>query len=71
MLLHLTPSPVIRLQRAIALRYTSGPRAAMSELDSLAGALDDYHLYHATRADLLRELGHTEQARAADRIALG
>jgi RNA polymerase sigma factor (sigma-70 family) len=70
MLLHLAPSPVTRLHRAIALRYTSGPRAAMAELDALAGALDRYHLFHATRAELLRELGHPDQARAADRLAL-
>jgi predicted RNA polymerase sigma factor len=43
---------------------------AMAELDALAGALDRYHLYHATRAELLRELGHPDQARAADRLAL-
>jgi RNA polymerase sigma factor (sigma-70 family) len=70
MLLHLAPSPVTRLHRAIALRYTVGPRAAMSELDGLAGALDDYHLFHATRADLLRQLGDPDEARAADRRAL-
>jgi RNA polymerase sigma factor (sigma-70 family) len=70
MLLHLAPSPVTRLHRAIAVRYTAGPAAAMSELDSLAGALARYHLYHATRADLLRELGQPDQARAADRRAL-
>ncbi len=70
MLLHLAPSPVTRLHRAIALRYSSGPGAAMAELDALAGALDRYHLYHATRAELLRELGHPDQARAADRLAL-
>jgi predicted RNA polymerase sigma factor len=70
MLLHLAPSPVTRLHRAVALRYASGPQAAMAELDSLAGLLDRYHLYHATRADLLRELGHPDQARAADRLAL-
>ena len=70
MLLHLAPSPVTRLHRAIALRYTAGPRAAMAELDTLAGALDRYHLYHATRAELLRELGHPDRARAADRLAL-
>jgi RNA polymerase sigma factor (sigma-70 family) len=70
MLLHLASSPVIRLHRAIALRYTSGPQAAMAELDTLAGVLDRYHLYHATRADLSRELGHPDQARAADRRAL-
>jgi RNA polymerase sigma factor (sigma-70 family) len=70
MLLHLAPSPVTRLHRAIARRYTVGPRAAMSEVDALAGALDDYHLFHATRADLLRQLGDPDEARAADRRAL-
>ena len=70
MLLHLAPSPVTRLHRAIALRYTSGPQAAMTELDTLAGVLDRYHLYYATRADLARELGHPDQARAADCRAL-
>jgi RNA polymerase sigma factor (sigma-70 family) len=70
MLLHLAPSPVTRLHRAIAVRYTSGPRAALAELDALAVALDGYHLYHATRAELLRELGQPGRARAADRRAL-
>jgi RNA polymerase sigma factor (sigma-70 family) len=70
MLLHLAPSPVTRLHRAIALRYATGPRAALAELDALAGHLDDYHLYHATRAELLRQLGHPDQARTADRRAL-
>jgi len=70
MLLHLAPSPVTRLHRAIAVRYTTGARAAMAELDDLAGVLGGYHLYHASRAELLRELGHPGQARAADRHAL-
>ncbi|MGV9799743.1 RNA polymerase sigma factor [Mycobacterium sp. NPDC003449] len=70
MLLYLEPSPVTRLHRAIALRYTAGPGAAMDQLDGLAEALDRYHLYHATRADLFRELGRPEPARAADRRAL-
>jgi RNA polymerase sigma factor (sigma-70 family) len=70
MLLHLAPSPVTRLHRAIALRYRSGPQAAMAELDLLAGELDRYHLYHATLADLWRELGRPDEARAADRRAL-
>ncbi|MFL6087764.1 MAG: RNA polymerase sigma factor [Mycobacterium sp.] len=70
MLLHLAPSPVTRLHRAIALRYRSGPEAAMTELDALASELDRYHLYHATRADLWRELGRTDEARAADHRAL-
>lgn len=70
MLLHLEPSPVTRLHRAIALRYHSGPQAAMAELDLLAGELDRYHLYHATRADLLRAVGNPAAARVADRRAL-
>jgi len=70
MLLRLAPSPVTRLHRAIALRYAAGPADAMSELDELSDALDRYHLLHAARADLLRELGHPEQARAADQRAL-
>jgi RNA polymerase sigma factor (sigma-70 family) len=70
MLLHLAPSPVTRLHRAIAVRYATGARAAMVELDDLAGLLGGYHLYHASRAELLRELGHPGQARAADRRAL-
>ncbi len=70
MLLHLAPSPVTRLHRAIALRYTAGPQAALADLDTLARELDLYHLYHATRGELLRALGHPYQARAADRRAL-
>ena len=70
MLLHLAPSPVTRLHRAIAVRYTAGPKDAMSELDALSDALDRYHLFHATRAEFLRELGRPEEARAADRLAL-
>ncbi|MGH9211872.1 MAG: hypothetical protein ACRD2C_14495 [Acidimicrobiales bacterium] len=70
MLLHLAPSPIARLQRAIALRYAAGPQAALDELDTLAGPLDRYHLYHATRAELLRALGHPYQARIADERAL-
>jgi RNA polymerase sigma factor (sigma-70 family) len=70
MLLHVAPSPVTRLHRAIALRYTAGPQVAMSELDALGSILEGYHLFHATRADLLREFGKPDQARAADRRAL-
>jgi RNA polymerase sigma factor (sigma-70 family) len=70
MLLHLAPSPVTRLHRAIAVRHATGARAAMAELDDLADTLGEYHLYHASRAELLRELGHPDQANAADRRAL-
>jgi RNA polymerase sigma factor (sigma-70 family) len=70
MLVHIAPSPVTRLHRAIALRYAKGPQAAMSELDDLAETLDRYHVFHATRAELLRELGKPDEARAADQRAL-
>jgi RNA polymerase sigma factor (sigma-70 family) len=70
MLLALAPSPVTRLHRAIALRYRTGPDAAMHELDAVAGHLDRYPLFHATRAELLRALGAPEEAREADRRAL-
>jgi RNA polymerase sigma-70 factor (ECF subfamily) len=70
MLLHVAPSLITRLHRAIALRYTAGPQAALDELDSLGDALDGYHLFHATRAELLRALGHGPQARSADERAL-
>jgi RNA polymerase sigma factor (sigma-70 family) len=70
MLLHLQPSPVTRLHRAIALRYRSGAAAAMNEMSALADQLDGYHLYHATLAELCRVLGRVDEARAADRRAL-
>jgi RNA polymerase sigma factor (sigma-70 family) len=66
LLAHL-PSPVIRLHRAVAVRQVAGTAAA---LDALAGALDRYHLYHATRAELLRDLGRPAEARRADEQAL-
>ena len=70
MLLHLAPSPVTRLHRAIAMRYTGGARAAMAQLDDLPRSLGDYYLYHAGRAELLHEPGQPGEASAADRRAL-
>ena len=70
MLLHLAPSPITHLHRAIALRYVAGAQAALLEVDTLAGELELYHLYHATRAEFLRALGHPHCARAADQRAL-
>jgi RNA polymerase sigma factor (sigma-70 family) len=64
-LLELMPSPVVELNRAIARRYLDGPATALPEVDALAEALDDYYLFHATRAELLRELGRDIDARAA------
>ena len=63
-------SPVIRLNRAIALWHVRGAEQAYIELFPLAEDLDRYHLYHATRAELLRALGRADEARAADMRAL-
>jgi RNA polymerase sigma factor (sigma-70 family) len=70
LLLRLAPSPVTELHRAVALSYVSGPAAALATVDALAGQLDGYHQFHATRAHLLRDLGDTDGARAADERAL-
>lgn len=71
-LLRLNPSPVIELNRAVALAMRDGEQAGLVEIDRLlaAGELDGYHLAHAARADLLRRLGRREQAIAAYRQAL-
>jgi len=64
------PSPVIALNRAIALRHVAGPAAALAAVDTLASALERYHLFHATRAELLRALGRSAEAREADLQAI-
>jgi RNA polymerase sigma-70 factor (ECF subfamily) len=64
------PSPVVRLNRAVAIAMADGPGAGLSLVDELAGELDSYHLYHATRADLLRRLGREADAERAYRRAL-
>ena len=69
LLTHL-PSPVVRLNRAIALRHLAGPAAALAEVELVAPALDSYHLLHATRAELLRDLDRNGEARSADEVAL-
>ncbi|MFJ2028625.1 RNA polymerase sigma factor [Streptosporangium sp. NPDC087985] len=70
MLVHLAPSPVTRLHRAVALWHVQGAEAAVAELDDLDGVLERYPPYHATRAELLRELGQADAARECDRRAL-
>jgi len=70
-LLRQQPSPVIRLHRAVAMGQVLGPQAALDETDDLAGDLDRYHIYHATRAEFLRQLGRGYEARQADERALG
>jgi RNA polymerase sigma factor (sigma-70 family) len=70
LLLSHDPSPVVRLNHAIALGHVSGAAAALLEVDAVADRLADYHLLHATRAQLLAELGDLEEARAANVRAL-
>ncbi|MDT5038310.1 MAG: polymerase sigma-70 factor, subfamily [Micromonosporaceae bacterium] len=64
-LVRLDPSPIIALNRAIAAAELDGPEVALAAVDRLADTLADYHAYHATRADLLRRLCRSQQARAA------
>ncbi|WP_370615153.1 RNA polymerase sigma factor [Mumia sp. Pv 4-285] len=64
-LTRLDPSPVVGLNRAIAVAELDGPEVALAIVDNLAEPLNDYHAYHATRADLLRRLGREQQAREA------
>jgi RNA polymerase sigma-70 factor, ECF subfamily len=64
----ITSSPVVTMNRAIAVAEIEGPQAALALLDPLE--LDDYRYYHSTRASLLRRLGHDDAARAAYARAL-
>ena len=59
-----TPSPVVELNRAVAVAMADGPEAGLALIDEIDG-LDRYYLLHAARADLLRRLGHSEDAVAA------
>ena len=70
MLAAIDPSPVVRLNRAVVRARIDGPEAALADLEPLAQALDRYHLFHATRADLLRRSGRGGEAAAADAAAL-
>jgi RNA polymerase sigma-70 factor (ECF subfamily) len=69
-LLLFLPSPVVRLNRAVATRFVTGPKAALDEVEPLATDLDGYRLFHAVRAELLAALGRQEQASAANERAL-
>lgn len=64
----LDPSPIVRLNRAVAIAELDGPDVALAQADRLADALDGYHAFHAARADLLRRLARgAESAAAYDR----
>ena len=68
-LVGLDPSPIVRLNRAIAVAEVEGPEVALAEIHGLP--LEDYHAYHATRAHLLRHLGRTTESQAAYDRAIG
>lgn len=58
-------SPIVRLNRAVAVAEVDGPAVALQQVDQLSAALGNYHPFHVTRADLLRRSGHAGEARAA------
>ena len=64
-LVRLDPSPIVALNRAIAVAELDGPEVALAAVGRLADPLAGYHAYHATRADLLRRLGRSRESRAA------
>lgn len=66
----LDPSPLVRLNRAIALAELDGAQVALAEVERLAPALERYPGWHSTRAALLRRLDRADEARAADEAAL-
>ncbi len=69
-LLAVAGGPVVALNRAVAVAMAQGPDAGLALMDELADELDDYHLLHSARADLLRRLGRADEAAAAYSRAL-
>ena len=71
-LVRVEPSPVVALNRAVALGMRDGPDAGLAAIEAVLaqGGLDEYHLAHAARADLQRRLGRVEAAGASYRRAL-
>jgi RNA polymerase sigma-70 factor (ECF subfamily) len=71
-LVRLDPSPVVRLNHAVAVAFADGPAVGLALMDGLAdeGALADYPYLHAARADLLRRMGRHTEAASAYRQAL-
>jgi RNA polymerase sigma-70 factor (ECF subfamily) len=68
----MAPSPVIELNRAVAVAMRDGPAAGLALIDAILarGDLADYHLAHSARAELRRRLGRTAEARASYERAL-
>ena len=69
-LLRVLPSPVVRLNRAVAVSPVDGPSIALPLVDELAGELERHHLWHATRGELLRRMDRRAEARSAYTAAL-
>ena len=71
-LLHFNPSPVVELNRAVAIAMCDGPEAGLSHIDALLerGELANYYLAHSARADMFRRLGRTAEARSSYEKAL-
>ncbi len=70
-LLTMTPSPIVALNRAVAVAEVDGPAAALALVDGLSGPdLDRYHLFHAIRANLLRRVGRHDEAALAYAAAI-
>jgi RNA polymerase sigma-70 factor, ECF subfamily len=69
-LMVVTPTPIVAMNRAIALGELEGPASALAAVDGLGDTLDRYHLYHAARGDLLVRLGRPDEAAAAFDAAL-
>jgi len=71
-LLRVDPSPVVELNRAVAVAMRDGPAAGLALIDAILarGNLADYHLAHSARADMCRRLGKTTEARSAYERAL-
>ena len=64
------PSPVVRLNHVVAHAQVVGPVDALARLETLTVPLANYHLFHATRAELLAAVGRDDEAAAANRRAL-
>jgi RNA polymerase sigma-70 factor (ECF subfamily) len=70
LLLQMTPSPVVELNRAVAVAMADGPGRGLPLVQALADRLDGYHLFHSTRADLLRRLDRQAESAEAYRRSL-
>jgi RNA polymerase sigma-70 factor (ECF subfamily) len=70
--LRITPSPIVALNRTVAISMRDGPEAGLAQLDPLLeeGDLDGYQLAHAARADFCRRLGRNKEAREAYQRAI-